>query len=260
MCELNDMSNKSANGRISYGQYKTADILLFLLIMCVCEAINVFAIRSWFPGMMFTVSVMLLVTLIVLVRWNWFGLLFPVADGLIYCWMNGAAAWQFGVYAIGNAFVALVWLFFLAVPKEKVTAHWWLTCIYAAIAFVLLLLGRSVVAACFGESFVNTLKATAVGEALNLAFAIIGLLVVRRFDGMFCDQKQYLLKVAKERDTLKRADEYRWDGYTELNEDDLKALAAIDEYDTAVKFNKRGLQRLKEEDGHEEPPEEGDGD
>lgn len=243
------MSKKGSNERISFGQYRLADLFLFLLIMVVCEVINVFAVRQWFQGQLFTVSVMLLVTLIVLIRWNWLGVFFPVIDGAVYCWMCGASGAQFGVYILGNAFVALVALLFLAVPKEKFTGHWYTTIGYAALGYVLLVLGRTLVGLCFGWNFVDTLLGTLGGESLNLAFAIVGLLITRRLNGMLVDQKKYLFKVTKERDAVKAAEQEYWDGYTELSDDDLKALAAMDEYDRALSFNKASLRRLKTADG-----------
>lgn len=246
------MSNKSTNGRISYSQYKVADIFVFLLIMCVCEVVNIFAIKRWFPGMAFTISVMLLVSLTVLIRWNWLGVIFPVIDGAIYCWMMGAEAWQFAVYALGNAFVALVWFLFLLVSKEKVVGSWLLTALYSLLAFILLVLGRSVVSVCLGKGFLSPMLQVLMAESLNFAFALLGLLILRKIDGMLADQKKYLFKVTKERDTVKHAEEYHWDGYTELNEEDLQALASMDEYDKAIKFNKRSLKEIKDNDGEDE--------
>lgn len=250
------MSNKSTNGRISYSQYKIADILLFLVIMFVCEVINIFAIRRWFSGMMFTVSVMLLVSLVVLIRWNLLGAIFPVAGGLVYCWMMGAEGWQFAEYAIGNAFIVIVWFLFFAIPKEKVVGHWWLTAAYALVAFILMVLGRATVAACFGKGFATPFIQNLTTESLNFAFALSGLMILRKIEGMLADQKKYLIKVTTERDTIKHAEEFHWDGYTELNEEDLQALAAMDEYDRAVKFNKRSLKELKENDGYDETEDE----
>lgn len=250
------MSKKGSNGRISFGQYRLADLFLFLLIMVVCEVINIFAVRQWFKGQLFTISVMLLVTLIVMIRWNWLGVFFPIIDGAVYCWMCGATGPQFGVYILGNAFVSLIALLFLVVPKEKLTGHWYTTIGYAVLGYVLLVLGRTLVGLCFGWNFVDTLLGTLAGESLNLVFAIVGLLIVRRFNGMLTDQKKYVFKVTKERDTIKTAEQELWDGYTELNDDDLKALTAMDEYDRAINFGKAKLKRLKSADSDDVPEEE----
>lgn len=245
------MSKKITEKRISYGQYKLADVMLFLLIMCVCEAVNIFASKYWFPDMLFTISVMLLVSLIMLIRWSWLGVIFPVADAVLYCWMNGASANQYAIYILGNAFICLTWFLFKLIPKDKLVAGWYFTILYALIGYLLLVLGRATVAVCFGLNFLDVFISMLGAEALNLAFAITGLLILRRFNGMLADQKQYLTKVTTERDTIKFAEEYHWNGYTELNDEDLRALAEMDEYDKALNFNNRSLSKLKKNDGHE---------
>lgn len=253
------MSKNNPNSRISYNQYKLADLFIFLIIMCGCEMINVLAIRKWFPDMLFTISVMLLVTLIVIIRWNWLGILFPVIDAVIFCWMNGGEAWQFGHYILGNAFVALTGLLFLVVPKEKVIGRWYWTALYALCGFAMLLLGRSIFGAVFGQGFVLSLKVAVMSESLNFAFALIGLLVLRRVGDMLCDQKKYLFKVTKERDTIKPAEEdFRWEGYTELSDEDLQELAAMSDYDRALKYRGKRLPRdeAESEEGGEAPSKE----
>lgn len=241
---LNGMSKKKSE-RISYGQYRLTDLFIFLLIMCVFEMVNVFAIKEWFTGQLFIVSVMLLVTLVVMVRWGWFGAIFPLVDGAVYCWANGATAEQFGIYILGNAFVALVLLLFLVVPKEKLIGRWYLTVLYAAVAYVCLVLGRATLAAIFGHDFLSSLLQYLSVELLNLGFAVLGLLILRRLDGMLVDQKKYLLHVSEEQSEVKPPDEERWNGYTELDDDELRALAAMDDYDRKVKYNAHSLDGLK---------------
>ncbi len=250
------MSKNSTNNRISYGQYKAADILMFLLIMCVCEAINIFAVQQWFSGMLFSVSIMLLVSLVVIIRWGLIGVIFPVVDGLLYCALLGAEIETFVIYAVGNAFIIIIWFLFKVLPKEKIVSSWFLTIVYAAAGFVLLILGRSLVGLCFGENFLSTLLATAGGELLNFTFAVIGLLILRKIDSMLVDQKTYLERVTTERDTIKPAEsDYHWDGYTELDPEDLKRLTAMDEYDRKVTFNRTSLKQLKENSGEYIDPE-----
>lgn len=65
------MKKINISGVVSYNQYKLVDILLFMVIMAALEAVNVFAIKKWFPDMLFSVSLMFTVCLIVIVRWNW---------------------------------------------------------------------------------------------------------------------------------------------------------------------------------------------
>ena len=56
-----------------------------MVIMTALEAVNVFAIKRWFPGMLFAVSLMFTVSLMVLVRWNFLAAIFTVSHGVVYC-------------------------------------------------------------------------------------------------------------------------------------------------------------------------------
>ncbi len=243
------MSNKNTNNRISYGQYKAADIVMFIIIMCLCETVNVLALKQWFSSPMFSISVMLLVSLVVMIRWGLIGVTLPMVDGLLYCALLGATVSQYVIYIIGNAFVALVWVILKVFSKEKVTSTWYFTLLYAIAGYAFLVLGRALVAICFGESFLSAMLSTLSGELLNFVFAVVGLLTLRKVESMLVDQKTYLLKVTEERDTLKPAAGEYWDGYTELNSEDLERLKAMDEYDSKIAFNRTSLKNLKENSG-----------
>ncbi len=233
------MANGRPNNRISFGQYKVFDLLLFLIIMVVCEIINVLAIKKWFTDQMFSISVMLLITLIVLVRWNGFGVIYPIVDGVLYCWLMGATWQQYIIYIVGNACVALVALLFLAVPKEKMFRSWFFTVLFACLGYVVLIFSRAAVAACFGTSYISALGVHASSELFNLIFAVVGLLIVRRLPSMLEDQKAYVKKVTYERDNPRRPDEYHWEGYTELDPEELKKFAEMNDYDRAINYNNK---------------------
>lgn len=218
------MRNTNTGGRITYNQYKLADIMLFLVIMAVCEAINVFAIRVWFPDMLFSVSLMFTVCLIVLVRWNWIASFFPAVHGILYSALLGAGIESYAIYIIGNSCLLFSLFLFKFLPKEKLFDKWYLTLIYPAVAFVFVIFGRATVAACFGNAFLDSLGAQVRVEGLNILFAAVALLILRRFDGMLEEQKKYLLRTAREREEAGKVKEEVWQGYTELDEEELKKL------------------------------------
>ena len=221
------MKKSNINGKISYNQYKLMDVLLFLVIMCVFETINVFAIKKWFTDMLFSVSLMMTISLIVLVRWNLLGAIFPVVNGILYSALLGAPAETYVIYAVGNAFITLSWFIFKIIPKQKLFSKWYLTIIYPLVAFVILIFARAAVAACFGSDFLTCLGTTVFGESLNSAFALIALLILRKIDGMLEDQKLYLKRVAKSQEIKTPKDEV-WAGYTELDEEEIKKLHGTD--------------------------------
>ncbi|MCD8205186.1 MAG: hypothetical protein LUD29_01025 [Clostridia bacterium] len=237
--------------RISFRQYAVFDILLLLIILVVFELINIFAIERWFTRQMFSLSVMLLISLVGAFRWGYLSVLLPVADGALYCWMEGLTWEYFVIYCVGNAFIILTCLLFLIKPKKTWSGHWYLTLVFALAGYVFLVLGRSVVALFFGESFWNGIVVNLENEFFNVFFAVAGLLVVRRFNPMLEDQKEYCTRVANERDNPKHPDdEYRWEGYSELDQEELKKLAEMDEFDRAVYYNShKTMTALREDTG-----------
>ncbi len=229
------MKKLNINGVVSYNQYKLVDIMLFMVIMAALEAVNVFAIKRWFPDMLFAVSLMFTVSLIVLVRWNFLAAIFPVLHGVLYCAFlsvfQTVGYEEYLIYAVGNSFLLLSWFIFKLIPKQKLFSKWYTTLIYPAVAFVLVLLGRTLMAMCFGIGFAEALGSYFFTESLNIVFAIIALLILRRIDGMLEDQKTYLKRIAREREEARTPKEETWAGYTEIDEEELKKLHDYNEGD-----------------------------
>jgi hypothetical protein len=168
-----------------------------------------------------------------MVRWNWWAAAFPVIDGVLFCFMCSTVQdvnfSQYVIYGVGNAFIVLNYFFLKLVGKDKVIKKWYLTIVYALIGYVLVVLGRSVVSACFGENFLQVLVATAgFGESVNLLFAILGLLILRRLDGMLEDQKQYLIRINQEQNKKPQSD--FWEGYAEIDESELDRVFGVSPY------------------------------
>lgn len=226
------MKKLNITGVVSYNQYKLVDVFLFMVIMAALEAVNVFALKQWFPKMLFSISLMFTVSLIVLVRWNWLAAIFPVVHGILYSAFLSVfqpIGYQtYIIYAVGNSFLLLSWFIFKFIPKEKLFSKWYLTIIYPLVAYVLVIFGRSAVAACFGNDFVLTLGDNVMTESLNIVFALMAMFILRRLDGMLEDQKSYLKRVAREREEAKKVKEEVWQGYTELDEEELKKLHDYD--------------------------------
>lgn len=250
------MKKFNISGIISYNQYKLVDIMLFMVIMAALEAVNVFAIKKWFPDMTFAVSLMFTVSLIVLVRWNFLAAIFPVLHGVLFCAFMSVfepvGIDEYVIYAAGNSFILLSWFLFKFIPKEKLFSKWYFTIILPVIAFALVLLGRSAVAACFGNDFLKYLGNTFFAESLNAVFALLALIILRRANGMIEDQKTYLKRVAREKEEAKTPKEEVWAGYSELDETELSKL-----YDKPLK-DEAGKE-VKKEKGTDEKEEEGDG-
>ena len=83
-----------------------------------------------------------------------------------------------------------------------------------------------------GESFVTAVSVSfGMGDngLLALAMGILIISVMRRFDGMFEDQKVYLRRQEEERKRLQNPDKFGADGYYEISEEDMSILRKFDE-------------------------------
>ena len=112
---------KNGSRIISFGRYRATDLLMFVIILTVFDVVSYFAFTKWFASDIsnFFFSIAIPISLLVMVRWNWYGMFYAVFDGVLYCTMvilgskgafSGAELQYFLTYGIGNAFVGLAYL------------------------------------------------------------------------------------------------------------------------------------------------------
>ena len=188
---------------MSLNRYKATDLTILLIIMCAIETISLLVLKR--VGSQFVLSVIVPVTLIVFIRWNAFGLIHAFVGGIleaaVITYYNGdmtlfTVARSATIYGVGYLCTAAAMLTFIK-GKDAVTGKWWLTALYALIAFIAMCLGRAVTATIFGEEFLSILLEYLLREALNLIFTVLVLLVARRQNGFLSDQKEYFYSARK---------------------------------------------------------------
>ena len=203
---------KNGSRLISIRQYRFTDLFFFAVILAVIEVVLHFAFIAYNGDFFF--SPVVLVVALVMVRWGWESVFFAVGDGLLFCLLNMDAEWfspaLFAVYIIGNAFIMLLLLATKFFGKKKMAGKWYFTALFALLGWVAVTLGRALVALCFGGNFGGFLlgQITDLSWILSLAVAVIMLIILRRVDGMFEDQKQYLLRKDREKKELAKRDAY----------------------------------------------------
>lgn len=170
------------------------------------------------------------IVLIVMMRWGWQSVFYAVGDGLLYCLLNlGADGFEpslFAVYMIGNVFIVLLLLMTKFMGKERIRSKWYFSALFLLAGEVSVVLGRTLVSVCFGQSFTATLMAQ-VWETFSLAVGLIIILIARRLDGMFEDQKSYLRRLDDERNERVRRDEFG-DEPIDIDEDTISILRKRD--------------------------------
>lgn len=180
----------------SFLRYKAVDLAMLAVILAVFEALASVAAKNWFPLQLFSLSPTLAVVSIVMMRWGGWAAIHAVVGGLSYCIATGGDTKQFAVYCIGNCGALLALFLFKIFSKEKVRGTWLKSAVFAVVAFCGAMIGRWVISLFFGGESIITYFAT---DCLTLVFTIVVVLIARRADGLFEDQRAYLIRTEDER-------------------------------------------------------------
>ena len=183
---------------LTWKQYRSIDLSLLALALAIFEFLIVRAANWWFPGQPFTVSLAAPMASIVYMRWGPWGAIHAVEAGFVFCYFSGGTGRQFLIYCLGNLASVLAVLLLKAFGKERVrTGH--LSLIFPLLVQVLMQAGRAAVSLLLGAE-----PANAVGffttDSLSLLFTFVIIWIARKLDGVYEDQKHYLLRVHAEKE------------------------------------------------------------
>lgn len=182
--------------QLTWRQYRAIDLALLAAALAIFEFLIVRAANWWFPGQPFTVSLAAAVASIVYMRWGWWGAIHAAEAGLVFCFFSGASGAQYVVYCLGNLLSALAVLPLERMGKERVrTGH--LSLIFPLLVQVLMQAGRALVGLLLGAG-----PAEVAGffttDSLSLLFTFVIIWIARKLDGVYEDQKHYLLRIHAE--------------------------------------------------------------
>ena len=184
---------------MSLARYKTLDLTIFAAIVTVLEIAAKLALNIS-PGEIFSFSPTMAVTLIVFVRWGYFGLIHSVLGGLAYALVNSADQTAIIIYTIGNLGMALALLVLKKFPHDKLRKSLDIKLLYCIAAFLGMCATRTVLAfvlegsASILDYFIHYLSA----EALNGVITALVICIAAKQDGMLEDQLCYLYRIAEE--------------------------------------------------------------
>lgn len=177
----------------TWKEYRAIDLALLGLALAVFEFLIVRAANWWFPGQPFTVSLAAAMASIVYMRWGAWGAIHAVEAGLVFCFFSGATPGQFVIYCAGNLFSVFSLLLLKAVGKERVRTGS-LALVFPLLVQLLMQAGRAATALLLGAA-----PAGAAGffttDSLSLLFTFVIIWIARKLDGVYEDQKHYLLRI-----------------------------------------------------------------
>ncbi len=183
---------------LSFNQYRTVDLTIMAVILAVAEAVFSLGTTKWFSAVDYVISPTLIFVCIVMMRWGGFAVIHAVIGGVVLCLTTGASAEQFAVYAAGNCGLLIALVMLKLLGKQKVAGSGVLSAIYVAVAYVGEQLGRWLLGLMVGGSAGDIIRFFTT-DALSLLFAVVVVLIARKPDGLFEDQRAYLIRMEKER-------------------------------------------------------------
>ena len=180
--------------QFSFQQYRAIDLAMFAALLCITETMIVKAATWWFPDQLYTVSVVGTVTAIVLMRWGPWAAIHAVLGGAVFCLASRGSAKQLLIYCAGNLFSLLMLLPLKYLGGERIRLDGILSVLFGVCTLLLMQLGRALVAFVLGTEF-QTCLGFFTTDALSLLFTGLILWVARRLDGIFENQRHYLLRI-----------------------------------------------------------------
>lgn len=190
-----------AQKSLTFKQYRAADLTIFAVILCVLEVILGIAANKWIPDefLFFSVTLIYALVSLVIMRWGTYGVIHAVLGGIAYAIANGGNVNQYVIYGVGNAFAALTMLYVHFVGKERIRQNIWLTIVHVALTYLTIVVGRTLVSLIFDQSVVNLFLAFAGTDALSFVIGVVIVLICRRQNGLYEDQKLYLIRTQEQR-------------------------------------------------------------
>lgn len=183
---------------LTFSQYRLADVTLMTVLCCIAEVIVTLAAVKWFPEQPYSVSLVYLFMALVSMRWGGYSVVPALSGGLAHCIAAGDGAKGYVVILAGNLCCLVVLVLHKVIGKQKICANVWLSILYVAVTFVCVSAGRFAVQLCFRVTPLSALRAV-LYDVLSFVFSLVIVLICRKQNGMFEDQKTYLLRLEEER-------------------------------------------------------------
>ncbi len=182
----------------TWQQYRAIDLALMAVMLAVFEYLIIAAARFWFPDQLYTVSLAAALTSIVYMRWGWWGAIHAAEAGLIFCVFSGGTGEQYIIYCVGNLFSLLAVPLLLKLGKEKVRTGSNLSLVFPLLVQLLMHVGRAVVALICGAVKPVGMVDFFTMDSLSYIFTFVIIWIARKLDGVYEDQKHYLLRIHEE--------------------------------------------------------------
>ena len=181
---------------LTFKQYRSADLTIFAFLTVVFEALVTLGATKWFPGQMYSVKIVYAIFVLVLMRWGAYAGIVAFLSGVAYCMALKATLPMYVIVCGGNLF-DLFTLFLHKMGKQKIRDSVGWSILYVFASFACISVGRLLISLVF--ELQKEVVQYILYDVFSAVFAVVLVLVCRKQNGLFEDQKHYLLRVDAER-------------------------------------------------------------
>ena len=193
-----DRSISSAPPSISLSQYRTIDLAILTGLMAASQVAIHLAVSFWRADQTgYIVSPVAAMVALVMMRWNLWAAVPAMLGGILLTLLSRGTAEQMLIYSAGNLLSVLALLYLKLIGKERVRGNVVLALFFAILVQLLMQFGRAGVALLVGHplqacwDFITT-------DVMSILFTAVIIWIVRRVEGLFEDQKHYLLRIQRQ--------------------------------------------------------------
>ncbi len=184
------------NKGISLNLYRFLDIFIFSFIGLIFEYLA-YKILSVYDYPYFSISLIVLISSLIMMRWNKYSFIYPFISGIFYVFLNKGNIINYFIYGFGNMFI-LFNLLFLNKKRKDIKNNSFINSFYITNSFLLVCFGRSIVSIFFENSFIDSFVSFLGTESLNFVFTLIILNIIRKIEGLYEDQVEYIKRIKLE--------------------------------------------------------------
>ncbi len=156
------------------------------------------ATDKWFSLQGMAISITFTMVCITALRWGALSVIPSLAGAFVYCAVLSANVRQFAIYCGGSLFCLITVPLLNKLGKEKVRLKFNYRLCYVLATYLAITVGRWIVSLIFELTF-DTFLPFITTDILSLLFTIVVLGAIKGSDGLLEDQKEYLLRLEKER-------------------------------------------------------------
>ena len=186
------------NKQMTLGQYRTLDIAMLSGAYAVCEILIYVASTFWYARELYIASPVAIVTALVMMRWGIWAAIPALGGGLLYACLRQGTWQQLLTYGAGNLLALTALILFQLLGKERIRKSAFLSMMYAFAVQLLMQAGRALVAAVLGTD-IGAALGYITTDILSTLLTVVIIWIARKPDGLFEDQKHYLLRLQSER-------------------------------------------------------------